>query len=157
MGCPASTANDLADAEAGPLFGAVICCTSLNPEQKTRINQTAPQLGAVHQLDLTSETTHLLVGSIDTPKYKYVAKERTDVKVLRPDFLEAVRESWMNGGETDLAFIEAQYRMPVFHDLKVCVTGFEDGKQHPPHQLLWSSTDALAPSEAADGPGQDLQ
>jgi DNA replication regulator DPB11 len=84
------------------------------------------QMGAEHQLDLTSDVTHLLVGDINTPKYKYVAKEREDVKVLNPDWVEAVRESWMEGGDTDVEALEREYKLPSFDGLSICLTGFDD-------------------------------
>ena len=86
----------------------------------------ASQMGAAHKLDLTSDVTHLIVGDTDTPKYKYVAKERPDVRVLRPEWVEAVRSVWLEGGETDVAALELRYRLPTFAGLKICVTGFED-------------------------------
>lgn len=87
----------------------------------------ASQMGAIHKLDLTSDVTHLIVGDPDTPKYKYVAKERPDVKCLLPDWIEAVRQSWLEGGETDVETLEGQYKVPTFFGLRVCVTGFVDG------------------------------
>lgn len=86
----------------------------------------AQQMGATHKLDLTSDVTHLIVGNVDTPKYKYVAKDRQDMKVLCPEWIEAVRESWMEGGETDVAALEEQYKLPTFAGLQICVTGFDD-------------------------------
>ena len=86
-------------------------------------------MGAVHKLDLTSEVTHLFVGNINTPKYRYVAKERPDIKVLHPDWLEAVRQAWMNGDDVDVEALEQQYRLPVFSGLTVCITGFDDHDQ----------------------------
>ena len=83
-------------------------------------------MGAEHKLDLTSDVTHLLVGDSNTPKYKYVAREREDVKVLNPDWLEAVRESWMTGDTFDLHALEEKYKLPVLAGLSVCVTGFDD-------------------------------
>lgn len=83
-------------------------------------------MGAVHKLDLTSDVTHLIVGDTDTPKYKYVAKERTDVKCLLPTWIEAVRQSWLEGGETDVDQLEQEHKLPTFTGLRVCVTGFED-------------------------------
>ena len=83
-------------------------------------------MGAISQLDLTSDVTHLIVGDTDTPKYKYVAKERPDVKCLLPEWIEAVRQSWMEGGETNVQALELQYHLPTLAGLKVCVTGFED-------------------------------
>ena len=89
-------------------------------------------MGAIHKLDLTSDVTHLIVGDTDTPKYKYVARERSDVKCLLPEWIEAVRQSWMEGGDTQVEVLESQYHLPTFAGLKVCVTGFEDctSKKH---------------------------
>lgn len=86
----------------------------------------AQQMGASVKLDLTSDVTHLIVGNIDTPKYKYVAKERMDIKVLSPGWLEAVRSSWLEGGVTDVAALEEEYHLPTFFGLQICVTGFDD-------------------------------
>lgn len=83
-------------------------------------------MGAVHKLDLTSDVTHLLVGHTNTPKYKYVAKERPDVIVLRPEWVDAVRELWIQGEDMDIGALEEQYRLPVFSGLRICLTGFED-------------------------------
>ena len=83
-------------------------------------------MGAVHKFDLTSDVTHLIVGDINTPKYKYVAKMRTDVKVLRAEWVEAVRSSWIQGGDTDIHALEAEYKLPTFFGLSICITGFED-------------------------------
>ena len=83
-------------------------------------------MGAIHKLDLTSDVTHLLVGGIDTPKYKFVAKERPDVKCLLPTYIEAVRQSWMEGGETEVEALETKHKLPTLTGLRVCVTGFED-------------------------------
>lgn len=84
-------------------------------------------MGAVHKYDLTSDVTHLIVGSIDTLKYKYVAKERPDVKVVIPTWIHAIRDLWMEGEDTDVAALEDEYRAPIFLGLKLCLTGFDDG------------------------------
>lgn len=83
-------------------------------------------MGAVHKLDLTSDVTHLVVGNIDTPKYRYVAKDRPDICALSPGFIEAVREAWMAGGEVDVAALQKEHTLPALFGLKLCVTGFED-------------------------------
>jgi len=83
-------------------------------------------MGAKHKLDLTSDVTHLIVGDIDTPKYRYVAKLRVDVKCLLPKWVEAVRDLWLQGGETDVIALEAEHKLPTFIGLRICVTGFED-------------------------------
>lgn len=91
--------------------------------------QYAEQMGAVHKYDLTSDVTHLVVGDTDTPKYKFVAKERLDVKCVKPGWLGAVREVWMSAGDPDVKALEEEYKLPPFFNLKICVTGFLDGEQ----------------------------
>ena len=86
----------------------------------------AEQMGAIHKLDLTSDVTHLIVGNVNTPKYQYVAKDRQDIKVLRPEWVAALRTSWMEGGETDVAALEEEHKLPAFAGLQICVTGFDD-------------------------------
>ncbi|EON70028.1 hypothetical protein W97_09294 [Coniosporium apollinis CBS 100218] len=109
-----------------PLLGVIMCCTSIAPEQRGALAQVATQMGAIHKYDLTSDVTHLIIGNIDTPKYKYVAKNRPDVKVVTPAWIGAVRNSWMEGGDTDVEALENEYRVPTFSGLRICVTGFED-------------------------------
>lgn len=92
------------------------------------------QMGATIKLDLTSDVTHLIVGSIDSAKYRYVAKSRDDVKVLSPTWLEALREVWMCGDDDlDVAALEKEYRMPTFFGLRICLTGFDNRTAPPPH------------------------
>ncbi|KAF2762808.1 hypothetical protein EJ05DRAFT_481689 [Pseudovirgaria hyperparasitica] len=83
-------------------------------------------MGAIHKFDLTSDVTHLLVGDVETNKYRYVAKERPDVKVVLPQWLEAVRLSWMEGGETDVAALETEHKAPPLYKLRLSITGFDD-------------------------------
>lgn len=88
--------------------------------------EAAIQMGAEHNLDLTSDVTHLIVGDNNTLKYKYVAKEREDVKVLQLAWVEAVRQAWMHGDDFNLEALEDEHRLPTFAGLRICVTGFED-------------------------------
>jgi hypothetical protein len=87
-------------------------------------------MGATIKLDLTSDVTHLIVGSTESAKYRYVAKSREDVKVLSPTWLEALRELWMEGDDNvDVAALEAEHRLPTFFGLKICLTGFDNRKR----------------------------
>ncbi|KAJ5587505.1 uncharacterized protein N7459_003270 [Penicillium hispanicum] len=109
-----------------PLAGAVICFTSVSVEQRTQLVNIAKEMGARERPDLTSEVTHLLVGATDSPKYKFVARERNDIAVLKPEWIEAVRHSWMQGEDTDIRALEVQYKLPAFYGLTICITGFSD-------------------------------
>ncbi|KAF2873874.1 hypothetical protein BDV95DRAFT_541299 [Massariosphaeria phaeospora] len=112
-----------------PLAGAILCCTSIPPEQRTELGAVGAQMGATIKLDLTSDVTHLIVGSIDSAKYRYVAKSREDVKVFLPAWLDALCTVWMQGEDVDVAALETQYRLPTFYGLKICLTGFDNPEQ----------------------------
>jgi twin BRCT domain len=109
-----------------PLQGAVICCTSLPPDRRDKIHEIADTLGAQTFYDLTMQVTHLVIGETSTPKYAYVAKERPDVKIVLPEFFDAVREAWMNGEEVDVAAAEITHRAPALYGLRICLTGFSN-------------------------------
>ena len=111
-----------------PLRGVIVCCTSIPPEQRSHLSACAEEMGAVHKFDLTSDVTHLVVGDTDTPKYKFVARERLDVKCLLPSWIDAVRDLWMAGEDTDILSLEEEHKLPTFNGLKICVTGFVDGE-----------------------------
>jgi hypothetical protein len=87
------------------------------------------EMGAVFKLDLTSDVTHLIVGNINSAKYRYVAKSREDVKVVTAGWLEALRDVWLQGEDVDVAAIEKEYRLPTFYNLKICLTGFDNPEQ----------------------------
>lgn len=103
--------------------------------EQTNLASIASRMGAVHKFDLTSDVTHLIVGDSDTPKYKFVAREREDVKCLLPSWIEAVRLSWMEGEETDVEALEREHTLPTFAGLRICVTGFDDRELQLDHDL----------------------
>lgn len=83
-------------------------------------------MGAKHVYDLTSDVTHLIVGEYDTPKYRYVAKERPDVQVLTPGWVDAVRSLWIADQKIDMDALEKEHALPTFASLKMSVTGFDN-------------------------------
>jgi DNA replication regulator DPB11 len=83
-------------------------------------------MGAINRLDLTKDVTHLIVGHYKTTKYSYVARERPDVKPMTVEWLEAVRELWMNDEEMDVEALEKKYTLPVLNGLKFSMTGCDD-------------------------------
>ncbi|CZR57313.1 related to S-M checkpoint control protein Rad4p [Phialocephala subalpina] len=117
--------NESADLSA-PLRGCVICCTSVPDEKRTEIAKYAEQMGATHRYDLTLDVTHLIVADYNTPKYRYVARERPDVQPMTIEWIDAVRELWINDQEIDFISLETEHRLPTFHTLKFSMTGCDD-------------------------------
>ena len=85
-------------------------------------------MGATHRYDLTLDVTHLIVGDYDTPKYRYVAKERPDVRPMTTTWIEAMRELWMNDQEIDTEALEVAHTLPTLTSLKFSMTGCDDRK-----------------------------
>lgn len=85
-------------------------------------------MGAIHRYDLTLDVTHLIVGEYDTPKYRYVAKERQDVRPMTIKWIEAVRELWIHDQEIDVEALEREYTLPTFTSLRFSMTGCDDRK-----------------------------
>ena len=83
-------------------------------------------MGATIKLDLTSDVTHLIVGNINSAKYRYVAKAREDVKALLPSWLEALNEVWKTGEDVNVSELEEKHRSPTFLGLRICLTGFDN-------------------------------
>ncbi|KUJ22125.1 uncharacterized protein LY89DRAFT_715108 [Mollisia scopiformis] len=120
--------NESADLSA-PLRGCVICCTSVPDEKRTEIAQWTEQMGGVHRYDLTLDVTHLIVADYNTDKYRYVARERQDVQPMTIQWIESVRELWMNDKEIDFTALETEYRLPTFHTLRFSMTGCDDPQE----------------------------
>jgi len=86
-------------------------------------------MGALQRLHLTHDVTHLIVGEYDTPKYRYVAKERPEVRAMTIQWIEEIRELWMNDQEIDMDALEQKHTLPTLHSLKLSMTGCDDRKQ----------------------------
>lgn len=102
------------------------------------------ELGGVHKYDLTPDVTHLVVGDYDTPKYRHVARERTDIKAMDAAWITAVNELWKNDDEIDFVALEKKHQLKALEtsgaepssqedtspaargSLLICLTGFGD-------------------------------
>ncbi|KAI1073432.1 hypothetical protein F5B20DRAFT_567094 [Whalleya microplaca] len=127
-----------------PFDGLVLCCTSIEADQRTEIAQRTADMGGIHKYDLTPDVTHLIVGDYDTAKYRHVARERPDIKPMAAGWVDAVRCLWLEDREIDFAALENEWRLKTFESsggipkspapearlrtrLVCCLTGFEDG------------------------------
>ncbi|CCG82684.1 S-M checkpoint control protein rad45 / FY16936)) [Taphrina deformans PYCC 5710] len=87
--------------------------------------QHALEMGAVLQADLTSDVTHLIVARLQTDKYKFAARHRTDIKLMTVDWIPAIHTIWINGKDVNLYESEDKCRLPIFHGLRICVTNLD--------------------------------
>ncbi|KAL2160461.1 hypothetical protein VTH06DRAFT_1149 [Thermothelomyces fergusii] len=141
MATPPGTFEALFDSSQ-PFKGVVVCCTSVPTELRADIAAKTAELGGQHKYDLTPDCTHLIVGDYDTPKYRHVAKERLDVRVMAAGWVEAVRNIWVEDAEIDFLALEKEWQLRTFETgggeptpdgsepqrrrLLCCMTGFED-------------------------------
>ncbi|KAL2877553.1 protein kinase activating protein dpb11 [Colletotrichum sp. CLE4] len=131
---------------AHPFKGVVVCCTSIPPDQRTQVATKTEELGGIHKYDLTPDVTHLVVGDYDTPKYRHVAKERTDIKVMDAKWIDTVGDLWMKDADIDFAALEREWQLKPLEtcghvvdaadsteakrgSLLLCMTGFDDPDQ----------------------------
>ncbi|KAI0480918.1 hypothetical protein GGR56DRAFT_296465 [Xylariaceae sp. FL0804] len=126
-----------------PLHGLVLCCTSIEADQRSEIARRTAEMGGVHKYDLTPDVTHLIVGDYNTAKYRHVAKERADIKAMAAGWLDDVRELWVGDQDIDFIALENKWKLKAFESsggipndpvpqarersrLVCCLTGFED-------------------------------
>ncbi|RPA92739.1 hypothetical protein L873DRAFT_1779016 [Choiromyces venosus 120613-1] len=109
-----------------PLSGIVICCTSVPPELRTALAKKAVDMGARHVLDLTSDVTHLVCADLATPKYKYVARMRADVRVMGVEWVDAMYDLWINGEDINPVDFNEKYKFPTFQGLAISLTGIQE-------------------------------
>lgn len=93
-------------------------------------------MGAVSQADLTSDVTHLIAARIQTEKYRFAAKHRTDLKLMTVEWITAIHAVWMSGKDVNLPLSEVKYRLPIFHGLRICVTNLDTPKRTEIEQLV---------------------
>ncbi|KAI8229434.1 S-M checkpoint control protein rad4 [Colletotrichum sp. SAR 10_96] len=128
---------------AHPFKGVVVCCTSIPPDQRAEIAKKTEELGGIHKYDLTPDVTHLVVGDYDTPKYRHVAKERSDIKAMDATWIDAVGKLWMEDVNIDFPAVEREHQLKPLEtcgelpdatnpaeskrgSLLLCMTGFDD-------------------------------
>ncbi len=83
-------------------------------------------MGGLFRGDLTADITHLIVGAHFSPKYRYVAKNRPDIRVMTLEWIQKIWEHWIGDQPIHLEEMETQYARPALHSLRICITGVED-------------------------------
>ncbi|KAF3928927.1 hypothetical protein AA313_de0205102 [Arthrobotrys entomopaga] len=96
---------------------------------QAEITKKATDLGATWKQDLTSDATHLIVGEVTTQKYRYVAKQRPDVKPMKISFIEKAHEAWVTNTEIPIYQLEVDHAFPPFAGLRICLTNINEEQE----------------------------
>jgi len=104
-------------ATAKPFAGVVLCCTGVDHDERvcprtgcvqtlstdfvqTQLVTFAQQMGAVFKPDLRSDVTHMVVGSVLTPKYQVrlaISLNKADIMSSLPNIV-LISKSWISNG-----------------------------------------------------------
>lgn len=120
-----------------------LCPDTLSRHLQAEIAKKTEELGGIHKYDLTPDVTHLVVGDYDTPKYRHVAKERSDIKAMDATWIDAVGKLWMEDVNIDFPAVEREHQLKPLEtcgelpdathpaeskrgSLLLCMTGFDD-------------------------------
>jgi hypothetical protein len=77
------------DRSSGPLKGAVICLTGIDPEEKDQYHEMIVDLGGIYTRDLdVSKNTHLIAVDPVGAKYE-TAKTTSSIRIVQPAWLES--------------------------------------------------------------------
>lgn len=119
-----------------PLANVVICCTSVTQEERSVIIRQAVEMGAISQADLTSDVTHLIAAQLQTEKYRFAARHRTDLKLMSVGWISAIHNIWVSGRDVNLSLSETKYKLPVFHGFRISVTNLDTAKRSEIEHLV---------------------
>ncbi|EPY50801.1 BRCT domain-containing protein Rad4 [Schizosaccharomyces cryophilus OY26] len=108
-----------------PLKGFVICCTNIELNKRTEISTKAIKLGASYKSDLTKDVTHLIAGDFDTPKYKFAAKSRPDMKIVSQEWIPRLYDRWVEGEDLESDLLISKFTLPALFKCRVCLTNIE--------------------------------
>lgn len=105
-----------------------MCFTSIPDDLRSSLIQKCQAMGARTKLDLCSDVTHLIVGEINTAKYKYAAKNRADLKLMQQSWIGDMHAAWLEGRDINVGDWEATNACPAFFGTDLCLTNFHEDR-----------------------------
>ncbi|KAK7678565.1 hypothetical protein QCA50_018437 [Cerrena zonata] len=116
-----------------PFKGVVLCATGIN--DKTTLFKQAIELGAQPISDLTDRVTHLIAEEPGSAKYKCALQ--TGITIMKPSWIHESHNIWLRGDDVDLQESIRIHKLPVFSNITISITGFNDiSKRTEMHKLL---------------------
>lgn len=100
-----------------PFSGQTFCCTGIPTAQRNSVADKIVELGGTHYTDLMSLVRHLVVGSKNTEKYRYLVRHRHDIVFVSAAAIDAVYK--LRDERPKLV------PMPVFGQVVACVARVE--------------------------------
>jgi DNA replication regulator DPB11 len=108
-----------------PLGHVVLCCTAISGHVRATILRQAHDMGATLQGALTCDVTHLIVGDVQSDKYKFAAKERLDLKLMGVEWVARLHERWISGQDVDVERLERLHQHKFLTGLRISSTNLE--------------------------------
>lgn len=127
-----------------PLQGLTFCCTGLSHTAREAVTTKTEALGGVVHPDLMSDVVYLIVGERFSAKYSYSVKNRHDVFLVDAEAVLRIYDHWIGGDDEKLDI--AQYELPLFKNISVCMLRLEVPNDHA--QLLGEAFRKRASAEA---------
>ena len=104
-----------------PLAGLAFCCTGIDAKEKRDVVEKINVLGGIHYYDLMTDVDYLIVGSRSTEKYIFSVKNRSDIRFIGTDAINAIHKHWLDGVDETLENLNIKnYLLPIFNDMTIC-------------------------------------
>ncbi|KAK7060262.1 protein kinase activating protein dpb11 [Paramarasmius palmivorus] len=114
--------NSVYDSCPRPFTGVVLCATGIM--DKPSLFRQAVELGATTCNAFTDRVTHLI--AIEHGGAKYMCALERKIPILTPEWVTENYQIWLRGDDVDMVESTKQYRLPIFSDVVLCLSGIPD-------------------------------
>lgn len=86
-----------------PFQGITFCPTAISEDVSCGISKKIHRLGGTYSKDLTKLVNVLIVGNIQTPKYKFVVENRFDIIFVDSEIINTIYDLWLSGDDITMS------------------------------------------------------
>ncbi|KAL0578787.1 protein kinase activating protein dpb11 [Marasmius crinis-equi] len=108
-----------------PFSGIVLCATGVL--DKPGLFRQAVELGGTTSNAFTDRVTHLVAK--DHGGAKYLCALERKIPILSPEWVTENYKIWLKGDDVDIEESLATYRLPIFSNVILCLSGVDDIKR----------------------------
>ncbi|KAL0069152.1 protein kinase activating protein dpb11 [Marasmius tenuissimus] len=108
-----------------PFSGIVLCATGVL--DKPGLFRQAVELGATTCNAFTDRVTHLVAK--DHGGAKYLCALERKIPILSPEWITENYKVWLRGDDVDIEESLTKYKLPVFSNVILCLSGVDDIKR----------------------------